>query len=86
MYIKITPTLPQSARDIRKAVFVEEQGVTDEFDDIDHISHHPVLFEADTPAAVSRGYWDEAMGKYILGRVAVCRAFRGFVYSLSCLQ
>ena len=62
MYIKITPTLPQSARDIREDVFVEEQGFTDEFDDIDHISHHPVLFETDTPAVVSRGYWDEAVG------------------------
>lgn len=62
MYIKITPTLPQSARDIREDVFVEEQGVTDEFDNIDHISHHLVLFEEDTPAAVSRVYWDEAVG------------------------
>lgn len=77
MPIKIYHTLPKEACDIRKAVFVAEQGFTDEFDEIDGISVHLVLFSGETPAAVCRVFWDEGMGQYILGRVAVAKAFRG---------
>lgn len=76
MRIEISTVLPAAAREIREAVFVEEQRFTDEFDDIDDISHHLVLYQGKTPAAVSRIYWDDAMGAYILGRVAVSRALR----------
>lgn len=76
MGIKIYQTLPREAMALREAVFVDEQGFTDEFDDLDQISIHLVLFQEDVPAAVCRVFWDEDMGQYILGRVAVSKDHR----------
>ena len=76
VYVKIYPTLPEEACYIRETVFVEEQGFEDEFDKVDLGAVHFVLFVEDEPAAVCRVYWDEALQKYILGRVAVMPQFR----------
>lgn len=45
MYTKIFTTLPQEAKNIRIEVFMKEQGFENEFDDIDTISHHIVVFD-----------------------------------------
>ena len=37
-------TLPDAAAQIRRAVFTQEQGFTEEFDDIDQTAYHLVLF------------------------------------------
>ena len=76
VYVKIYPTLPEEACWLREQVFVEEQGFTDEFDKLDLISTHLVLFLEDYPAAVCRVYWEEDLQQYILGRVAVGMEFR----------
>lgn len=76
MYVKIYPTLPEEACWLREQVFVEEQGFTDEFDQLDLISTHLVLFVENEPAAVGRVYWDEERKQHILGRVAVGIPFR----------
>lgn len=76
MYVKIYPTLPEEACWLRERVFVDEQGFTDEFDKLDLICTHYVLFVKDYPAAVCRTYWDEQRQQYILGRVAVGQEFR----------
>ena len=76
MHVKIYPSLPAEACYIRETVFVEEQGFTDEFDKLDVISTHLVLFVQDCPAAVCRVYWDDVRKQYILGRVAVLKEFR----------
>jgi predicted GNAT family N-acyltransferase len=76
MYVRIYPTLPEEACYIRETVFVQEQGFTDEFDKLDVVSTHLVLFAEDYPAAVCRVYWDDNLGQYILGRVAVLGEFR----------
>ena len=44
MNTKIFTTLPQDAKDIRIEVFMKEQGFKNEFDEIDTISHHIVVF------------------------------------------
>ena len=75
--VQITATLPPEACAIREAVFVEEQGFTDEFDELDGVSLHLVLFVGAVPAAVSRVYWDGDRQQHILGRVAVSQPFRG---------
>ena len=51
MNYKIYNTLPREAAIIRKAVFVEEQGFENEFDDIDSYANHLVLFDNDKPIA-----------------------------------
>ena len=66
------------ARLIRQAVFVEEQGFANEFDDTDDSAWHVVLSIDGEPAACGRTFPKEGCdGTYIIGRVAVLPPFRG---------
>ncbi|MBQ8928345.1 MAG: GNAT family N-acetyltransferase [Oscillospiraceae bacterium] len=60
---------------IRTAVFVEEQGFQEEFDEMDAHSTHLVLYDGDTPVATGRLLFQE--GGWWIGRVAVMQACRG---------
>ena len=63
------------ARAIRQSVFVEEQGFEYEFDDIDEIALHLVLYdENDNPCATGRLFFDGCMK---IGRIAVMKEYRG---------
>ena len=44
MNYKIYDQLPQEAKEIRIKVFMEEQGFKDEFDDLDDLCQHLVVF------------------------------------------
>ena len=59
MDIKIYDTLPEEAVRIREAVFVEEQGFQDEFDEIDSYAKHLVLFDGEKSIAVCRFFQDK---------------------------
>ena len=54
MQIKKYDYLPEEASRIRQKVFCQEQGFDDEFDDMDAIATHIVLFDADKPVATCR--------------------------------
>ena len=77
MTIKCYDKLPDEAVKIRTLVFVEEQGFKDEFDSIDEIATHIVMFDGDNPVAVGRFFPSENEGEYIVGRVAVKKEYRG---------
>ena len=79
-------TLPEDAVSIRKRVFMEEQGFQDEFDDIDEIADHIVLYEADMPAATCRIYWNAQKQDYVVGRIAVIKEFRGKSFGAAMLR
>lgn len=64
------------AIDIRRRVFVDEQGFKNEFDDIDKTAYHAVIFVQDRYAATGR-LFDCGCGIAHIGRVAVLRDFRG---------
>lgn len=66
--------LPETARQIRTAVFVDEQGFQEEFDTIDHIAYHVVLSQGATPLGTGRVFQDH--GTWHIGRLAVHRAYR----------
>lgn len=66
--------LPQAA-DIRRKVFMEEQGFVNEFDKIDAQAIHAVIFIGENAAATGRLYSDD-YGWHI-GRVAVLPEHRG---------
>lgn len=51
MKIKIFDKLPEEAKMIRTKVFIEEQGVENEFDETDKNSIHIVIFESSNPIA-----------------------------------
>lgn len=77
MKIKKYNELPKEAIQIRNEVFVEEQGFIDEFDSIDNISTHLVLFEGLLPLATCRYYWNKEKDAYSVGRIAVVKDCRG---------
>ena len=74
VYVKIYSRLPEEACYIREAVFVEEQGFTEEFDKQDICATHFVLFVDAEPVAVCRVFQED--DRYILGRIAVMAPYR----------
>lgn len=70
-------SLTEDAKEIRKRVFVEEQGFQNEFDEIDQISKHIVLFDENQAVATCRVFWNEKEQCYHIGRVAVLKEYRG---------
>ena len=66
------------AQAIRQAVFVEEQGFQQEFDEIDPIALHLVVWADGTPVATGRVFPSNAApGVWTIGRVAVQKSCRG---------
>lgn len=76
MSIRTYHTLPQEALAVRMAVFVDEQGFVDEFDDTDSIATHLVLFDGETPIGTCRIFPASEDGRYVLGRFAVLKTYR----------
>lgn len=77
MKFKIYNFLSADAKIIRKQVFMEEQGFKNEFDDIDNISFHIVMYDENRPVATCRVYEDIVKNEYILGRLSVVKEYRG---------
>ena len=78
MKISVYESFPDSAKEIREAVFVKEQGFQHEIDETDDTAIHIVMFdEEEIPVATCRVFWDEEMGSYVLGRLAVVKEHRG---------
>lgn len=75
MEIKLFDKLPDEAKDIRVTVFVEEQGFNEEFDSVDDIATHIVMYIRERPVATCRFYIKD--GSYLLGRIAVIKEYRG---------
>lgn len=75
--ITITPELTEDAINIRREVFVIEQGFTHEFDDIDQLALHFVLYKNNEAAGCCRLFPSKNHSSYIVGRLAVRKQFRG---------
>ena len=67
--------LPREAAEIRREVFVEEQGFREEFDEADQRAAHLVLFISGQAAATCR-YLEKEEGGFLVGRIAVRKPFR----------
>ena len=76
MIIRYTE-LPAAARYIRTAVFMEEQGYQNEFDDIDAYAIHFVAFHNSIPVGTCRLYQTSTSSTWRLGRLAVIAVARG---------
>lgn len=63
------------AKYIRQTVFVDEQGFIDEFDDIDEIAFHVLVFDGDKAVATGRVFLDEE-NHWHAGRIAVLAEYR----------
>ena len=71
MNAKTYTTLPQEAKNIRIKVFMKEQGFENEFDNIDQISSHIVVFDETKPVGTCRFFKEN--NHYTIGRVAVLK-------------
>lgn len=69
--------LPEEARKIRSEVFVKEQGFTNEFDEIDDIAMHIVMYDREQPVSTCRIYFNNKKQSYAIGRIAVLKEWRG---------
>lgn len=76
MKTKVYAYLPEEAKMIRESVFVQEQGFKNEFDDIDRIAKHIMIFESLKPMATCRIYYSNQRRCYVLGRIAVLKEYR----------
>ncbi len=76
MTIKTYTTLPKEAAEIRQEVFVKEQGFCEEFDSVDKVAYHIVLFTDEKAVATCRYFLNEN-GSYTAGRIAVLKEYRG---------
>ena len=74
MHTKTYTNLPQEAKEIRIEVFMKEQGFENEFDDIDNISFHIVVFDEEKPIGTCRFFKEN--DHYTIGRVAVLKEYR----------
>lgn len=78
MIIRKYEYLPEEAKEIRTQVFMKEQGFKDEFDEVDNMAIHLVLFDEDEKAlGTCRVYFNEDKSCYSIGRVAVLKSCRG---------
>ena len=75
---RITRSLQENpgARMVRTAVFMEEQGYKNEFDDHDAEAVHLCIYDGEEGIATARSYRNSE-GVWVLGRVAVLRERRG---------
>lgn len=77
MNIRLYEKLPGEAAEIRTAVFVEEQGFQNEFDEIDGYAKHLVLFRDGRAVAACRFFRRDEDMSYVIGRIAVVKEYRG---------
>ncbi|MGN1420396.1 MAG: GNAT family N-acetyltransferase [Eubacterium sp.] len=78
MTVKAYDKCPNDARKIREEVFIKEQGFKAEFDEIDDIAVHFVMFDDnDNAVAVCRAFTEDNPEEYHLGRLAVRKEYRG---------
>lgn len=78
MKVEIYKKITDDAKEIRTKVFINEQGFSKEFDDIDETAIHIVIFnDNNIPVATCRIFEDTAMNAYVLGRLAVIKEYRG---------
>ena len=84
MTFKCYDRLPEEAKAIRTAVFVGEQGFETEFDDIDDVARHIVMYDGERAGATCR-YYKGKGGEYHIGRIAVVRGERGKNYGAAVL-
>lgn len=76
--VKCYNSIPDEAVKIRTAVFIEEQGFNNEFDETDKSCLHFLLYKNNTAAATGRMFTPDNGKTYHIGRVAVLKEYRKF--------
>ena len=77
MEVKTYDFFPKEGREIREIVFVEEQGFQEEFDDVDDVATHLIVFKDGQAIATCRYFFNPTLNEYLVGRIAVLKEYRG---------
>lgn len=77
LHAEFSDQLIEDEKKIRQEVFISEQGFEFEFDDIDNNSTHMMLYNDADAVGCCRFFPGENPGEYIIGRIAVRKAYRG---------
>ncbi len=83
MKIETFDYLPNEAHIIRDTVFIKEQGFEKEYDQIDEVAKHIVVYENDVAVGTCRVFWNKKEQGYHVGRIAVLKNYRGKGYGTS---
>lgn len=73
---RVFDEIPEECVKIRTAVFMDEQGFCNEFDETDKKAKHIVLYVDGNPSGVGRFFTDDG-AEYHIGRLAVLKEQRG---------
>ena len=70
---------------------MEEQGFKDEFDDLDEVCKHLVVFDHQKAIGTCRYYYDDPLQANVIGRIAVIKEYRGkkvgqYIVKTACSQ
>lgn len=79
-----TQGLQTDSKILREKIFVIEQGFQNEFDELDPIALHVILYDEDIPCATGRLYEED--GVYHIGRICVDLAYRGHCLGTSIME
>ena len=66
----------KEAMNIRQEVFIKEQGFEYEFDGIDYVATHFLIYKKDTAIGTCRLFFDDELKAYHLGRLAIRKKYR----------
>ena len=78
MQVQVFDKMPKAAVDIRREVFMQEQGFEREFDKVDEIAtHFLAVDEFGVAQATCRVYYNVEKSTFVLGRFAVKKENRG---------
>ena len=69
--------LPREAAEIRREVFMQEQGFTEEFDELDDKAIHLILFDVNEAVGTCRIFYNDRKKSHVIGRLAVRKLWRG---------
>lgn len=86
MTYKIFDKMPREAIEIRTAVFIEEQGFKDEFDEIDELARHLILYHDGKAVGVARYFNLDDAKEYHIGRVAILKEYRKYGYGKKIME
>lgn len=81
----VSQGVTEDSRNIRMEVFVDEQGFEEEFDDIDDIAFHVVLYKDNIAIATGRTFPKDD-NVYKFGRIAVKKAYRGQNFGMKIVE
>ena len=62
---------------VRKAVFIDEQGYKNEFDEIDNICDYVTVYCEGKLAGTGRAFPSKENDTFVFGRIAVLKEYRG---------